>query len=398
MQKAQFIDVTKSYLPCDPDSFVQNLINTNQEDGEEKALPVLPFDGYNFIPTNYGYRAFFGIDSKLDCGELTSRCQFILSYQTAEFKTILIALAEDGIWTLDTSVSASTWTQEVTHTFDENVFEEWTYCVIENVLYCYKQGYTVVYTVDNTASVDSITPNFLNMSGQLGIFKAGTRLGFWDSANSVSWSNNVDLSDFTPAIETYAGNRIFGDVVGRIVTIKAHGEGFIVYSTRSIVAAVFSEAGTLLWDSKTVFDSIGISHSRAITSGQNDNIHFVWSTAGVISIGSYDYISGNAKTEFLIPELYDLLSERRLPVYLDCINNRYLMIQIFNNVYLYGAVSYIRSIGVNPQLTSIQIDSGYWDGDLDALPSVLDGNTFLTLLEQFGLRNMPTNSPSNSCL
>ena len=46
-QKAQVIDVTKSYIPGDPNAFPENLVNTSQEDGEEKAPPVIPFEGNN---------------------------------------------------------------------------------------------------------------------------------------------------------------------------------------------------------------------------------------------------------------------------------------------------------------------------------------------------------------
>ena len=65
-----------------------------------------------------------------------------------------------------------------------------------------------------------------------GIFRANGRLGFWDSANSVSWSSLFSFIDFTPSLETLAGFATFNDVLGRIVTIKASGSGFIIYSTK----------------------------------------------------------------------------------------------------------------------------------------------------------------------
>ena len=80
-QRAQIIDITKSFLPGDPNAFVQNLINTDREDGEEKAFPVLPFEGYNFLPTPYGYKSYFGTNSKLGLSTLASRVQWVLSYQ-----------------------------------------------------------------------------------------------------------------------------------------------------------------------------------------------------------------------------------------------------------------------------------------------------------------------------
>ena len=78
------------------------------------------------------------------------------------------------------------------------------------------------------------------MSDRWGIFRANGRLGFWDSANSISWSSLFDKADFTPAIETLAGNVTFNDVLGRIVSIKASGSGFVIYSTKNIVGAAYS--------------------------------------------------------------------------------------------------------------------------------------------------------------
>ena len=64
-QRAQVIDITKSYLPGDPNAYVQSLVNTDREDGEEKTLPVLPYEGINFLPTAYGQKSYFGTNSTL---------------------------------------------------------------------------------------------------------------------------------------------------------------------------------------------------------------------------------------------------------------------------------------------------------------------------------------------
>jgi hypothetical protein len=250
-QRAQVIDITKSYLPGDPNTYVQSLVNTDREDGEEKTLPVLPYEGYNFLPTAQGYKSYFGTNLVLDIEGLNKNVQFILSFQLSNYKTRLVALCADGIWVCDANVADSTWTHSITLTDTPSVFEEWTWCVLENTLYMYRQGQASAWKTGESAgelTIATHTPTFLNMAGQMGIFKAGLRLGFWDSANSVSWSSNLDLTDFTPSIETLAGNSIFGDIVGRIITIRAHGEGFIVYSTRSVVGVNFDTTGNLLWD------------------------------------------------------------------------------------------------------------------------------------------------------
>lgn len=532
-QKPQIIDITKSYLPGDPNSFVQNLVNTDKEDGEEKALPVLPYEGYNFLPTAYGYKSYFGINSKLNLSALSSRVQYILLWQLPNYESRLIALCEDGIWVALADTYYPAWIQVVTHTYNTEVFEEWTWCVIENILYMYKQGGTKVYktgighldlpdiadiitdvtpgglvgipssyqtfavidgnvgdgtsfwngnfyevyiqysdgvdfglhelvltipsATDTTSISISVTgavpigidrvrvyiydddlgdtfakdfllssfplsipnltgfssvalyqpqtlvipayggtvipgfynfipdsyflgnplylkatsweswetsrsttelvitsfvPSFLNMTGQMGIFRAGLRLGFWDSSNSVSWSSNLDLTDFTPSLENLAGNTVFGYVVGRIVLCKGHGEGFIVYSTKSIVGVTFSSSGNLLWDSKKILDSSGIASSRAVTCGSTDDEHFVFSTTGIYTIGKYNSLTGVYDEKNALPELYDYLRESRDPVVLKIIQDRYIFFSLYNTDYIYGKQSFYYGT-VNPLLSTI---------------------------------------------
>ena len=487
-QKPQIVDITKSFVPGDPNAFVQNLVNTDREDGEEKTLPLVPYEGYNFLPTSYGYKSFFGTNAQFGISALGSRVQHVLLYQIPTYKSRLIVLCEDGIWVCTADGQHTSWVQVVMHTFDANIYEEWTWCVIENILYMYKQGTAQVYktaigtwtipagaptvgdivglpsayqafvvtdgnlgadtdfwngnyyeiflqysdgtdfglqetsnwglspadgdtsfsiavsgTPPNTAdrvrvyiydddlgdtfykdfllsafplsildltgfslaagfeaqtlyedgapstpeviltndlTITSFVPSFLNMAGQLGIFKAGLRLGMWDSANSVSWSSNLDLTDFTPSIENLAGNTIFGSVVGRIVHCRGHGEGFIVYSTKSIVGATFSASGNLLWDAKKILDNTGISFSRAVSTGKTDSEHFVFATTGIYALGKYNPLAGKYEAEPIIPEVYDFLKESRDPVYLTVLQDRYLCFSLIADTYLYGKQSF----------------------------------------------------------
>lgn len=419
-QKPQIIDITKSYLPGDPNSFVHNLVNTDKEDGEEKTLPILAYEGYNFLPTSYGYKSYFGTNYKLNIDKLNSRAQWILLYQLPNFQSRLIALCEDGIWICNANIANSQWQQVVTFYnsssspyYNSSVFEEWTWCVIENVLYMYQQGRSTAWKTSvgtatygiwsiggseflggvssllgNNASnwgsfesweQDYITssptidlvivehiPNFLNMSGQMGIFKAGTRLGFWDSANSVSWSSNLDLTDFTPSLENLAGNTIFGAVVGRIVTIKSHGEGFVIYSTKSIVGVTFSIQGNLLWDGKTILDNTGIRYSKSVCFGKSDSEHFIFSTSGIFQLGNYMSITGKYEVSPSFPELYDLLRESRDPIALVMLENRYLCFDLVEDDYINGKVSFL-SNNIDPLTANIKLSEGYWTGDLSDL-------------------------------
>jgi len=348
-QKAQILDITKSYVPGDPNAFPENLVSTTQEDGEEKSPDILFFEGYNFLPTPYGYRSYFGTNSKLNIPAVPARVQFVLSYQSDSFINNIIALCEDGIWVIDPTASTNTWKHVVTHTYDTEVFEEWTYCIIENVLYMYKQNKDYVYYTSNeddavnglSISILNFTPSFLNMSGQLGIFRAGTRLGFWDSANSVSWSSNLDLKDFTPSLENLAGNTIFGAVTGRVVHVKEQGEGFVVYSTKSIVGVSFSADSSLIWDAHIITDACGIAYGREVCFGMGNTEHYVHTNTGLHRVGSYNALTKVHEFTPVAVELSDILAESRDPIYLDCIGGRYLYIHAINDTYINGKVSFV---------------------------------------------------------
>ena len=398
VQKSQFIDLKKSYVPIDPNSFPEVLVNTDREDTEEKVLPVLAYEGYNFIPTPYGYRSYFGTTKKLGLGILASRCQHIVTYKTTSDTYYLIALAEDGIW-VNTVEAGGSWTQLVTHTFNGNVFERWTFCVIQNILYMYKQGKDEVYYTNITEAgvfeINNFIPTFLNMAGQMGIFRAGVRLGFWDSSNSISWSSAFALSDFEPSLETLAGNSIFAECIGRIVTIISNADAFTVYCTGSIVGAIFIPEANLVWDAKKILDA-GIQHPYSVTTANTDYDHYAWTTAGLLHIKKYNPFSKIYETEFILPEFYDFMKEERKPIYMSCTQDRYLTFRIFDTKYLFGRASTTTQY-VDPSKTALLLGEEYWDGDITVLPTNISDGSMATIIAQWNAQNFPSNADSGLC-
>lgn len=337
--KTQIIDVTRSAVITDPEAFYENLMSTGQEDSPERTIPVVAFEGYNFLPTMYGYRSYFDTTPTLDIATLSSACDIILLYQFANYSNVLVALCEDGIWTNSGGSSAEAWVHQVTLGIPApGFFIAWTYCVIENVLYLYRQGNGVVYKLLPTAygpvSFATLTPTFLNMAGQMGIFRANGRLGFWDSANSVSWSGLFDFSDFTPAIETLAANAIFNDVLGRIIHVQAFGSGFIIYTTKNIVGAQFNTSGSLLFSAKSISEQAGIWTSRQVCQGSTDMEQFAYTNTGI------KRVRGDYSVEDIFTEVYDFLRESRDPVYLSFLQGRYLFLSLIDPAYISGRVSF----------------------------------------------------------
>jgi hypothetical protein len=452
-QNAKIIDITRGYIPIDPETYLNNLHGTGKEDSPETPEPVVAYEGYNFLPTSYGYRSYFGTSRVLDIDALPSRCDKILLLHTQTRETKLVALCEDGIWT-KYGEEVGAWVHEAVLAIPpEGTTEFWSYCVIENILYCYRAGETSYYkfapepifysqderpdpltsiealptsgygtlpantytysvsiidelglisdsvtitvttTVDNAGSIflnwderpgftyrlyrqvdevvryidldtnsyidrdidgtiitvfpespqilkdhyfaTAVTPNFLNMEGQQGIYKAGLRLGFWDSENSTSWSALDDFTDFTPSLETLAGSAIFGDIRGRIVTILPYKEGFIIYATKSIVQISQAVEATFQWIPTVLVNSGGIMYPRQAVAGIFPEQHFAYTSQGILKIPGE-----KSRVETVTSALYDHLKESASPIFLTLLENRYLVFEIIEEQYIDGRVSF----------------------------------------------------------
>lgn len=455
-QTAKMLDVTRSYIPMNPNAYAPNLMLNNYQDAPEKAPSVVAYDGRNFLPTPYGYRSYFGISRATETDSLPSRADHIICFQNKAYQNVLVALCEDGIY-IKHGASYGNWVKKAAVNVLSDTYREWSYCTVGDSIYCYRTNDFVYYCIpsalytehaalmpwtpfltmatqtgsspygvpagtyrfaaaarystgwisgatawssaittsatyilapyvsyqsneqlisvrfyiDNGTEIrykdvtpsatrhDSalcsvsaadwaamkvvtsvpdedwysipfttdqpvlpVTPAFLNMAGQLGIFSAGTRLGFWDSEDSVSWSSIDDYTDFTPSLTTLAGSSIFSDVQGRIVTIRKLGDGFVIYATKSIVYVKKAVSALLLWEPVVLLHA-GISYSKQVTSSTDKKEHWAWTSSGLAHV-TEDAI------ELVVPEIYDLYKRHNAPVYLDMLDNRYLAIQIMD--------------------------------------------------------------------
>jgi len=289
-QSAKRIDITRTYLPIDPITLPETGHDTGREDDPEQRLPVVAYDGANIIPTGMGYRSYFGVTSQLDVNDIPTRCDDVILFQLANYSNLLLALCEDGVYTKDPNV-AGAWTKSIAAgvTGSDANYLLWTWCVIENKLYIYRQAEANVYTVDTAGTIASFAPTgaVINMAGQIGIYKAGGRLGFWDSSDTHSWSSYIDRQDFLPSITTLANVGVtFRQFVGKTVTVKACGKGFVIYGTRSILLIKQSTRGNaLLWDDPIVLsNSAGISYHNQVAVANPDSLHFAWTNAGFAKI------------------------------------------------------------------------------------------------------------------
>ena len=332
------IDLSRSYVPMDPNGFPESMHATSGEDSPEQRIPVIPYAGYNFMPTGYGYMSYFGIGQLFEKPllELATpfaplNCDDLFIVQTPSLSNVFVALCEDGIYTKVGS-NDDPWDKVISLTVpDAGEHLNYTKVVIGNEVYIYRASEANVWVM--RAAEDfvptALTPNHLTMSAQQGIFRAGARLGFWDSANSTAWSDVDDKTDFVPDLETGAGAAIFQQIVGKIVNVLAHGNGFMIYATRAIVHCQRTTDNNFLFAANTVFNDNGISYLQEACIGQPDTMHFAYTTFGIVKIE-------NGKAEYIIPEVFSFLKESRDPVYPKILEGRYLFLQVLNPDYITG--------------------------------------------------------------
>ena len=335
-QQTKYIDLSRSYLPIDPNTLPQTMHGTEREDTPEQRMPVVPYEGWNFMPTAYGWRSYFGLTGTLNINALANpdKTRHVFVFQRSDLTNLLVALCDDGIY-VKQGESTGTWTHDVELTDpDDGSVREWSWCIIENVLYVYRQGEDHVWSMASSASTfTENTPTTLNMAGQLGIFKAGGRLGYWDSDNSIGHSAYDDKFNVTPSIATGANITTLIDLIGKIVTIVGHGDGFIVYGTKSIIGVQKDLNNTFGWRAKAISTQAGIAYREQVAIGHPDSVHFSWTAIGLLKIENFN-------AEVVSPELYDYVKESQDPVYLKFLEGRYLFVCLANEDYVEGAISF----------------------------------------------------------
>lgn len=392
-QHTKIIDVTKSILITDPKSYMQNIRYSEGEDYPEKNPAIVAFEHLNILPTSYGYKSYFGENSTLNIAALPSRCDRVILFQQDDLTNTLIALCEDGLWySSSLTVASSAWVQGITLTIPPvGTYKEWTYCIIENLLYVYRQGEPSYWTIDTSLTITPVVPSFLNMAGQLGIFRANTSLGFWDSANLVAWSSPLDHADFTPSVSTLAGNAIFSGILGRIVIIKSQGDNFIIYTTKGIVGVRYVNSTTVIWEATSITDTAGISNSKEVTTSLTEMEQYAYTDTGIKKVGSYNALSKVHAFEEVFTDIYDLLKESEPSVYLEFLNGRYLLICLLSDTYIDGLVS-VETDTVDPFPVNILVNGVPYDG-LTVLPSTVNGG--VPLIQEIGTAIVTVGGPKN---
>jgi hypothetical protein len=335
MQATKVIDVKRSFVPVDPNSFPENYHYTQKEDSPNEPAPIVPYMGHNFLPTAYGYRSYFGTNQALDADPLIAEADYVFLFQNLAYSNTLIALTNTGVYAKLANV-AGAWTQIVALAAPgEGIYYEWFYAIIRNRLYVFRGNgdafYEIATDVEQPLGIVVATkvPNFITISAQLGMFRLGSRLGFWDATNAIAYGSLDDVEDFVPNPITGANVTTFTSVVGKISNIRPHGKHCVCYASKSVTLLEVAAGDTFMLKATPIVEA-GVPYAKQSIETVPSTVHFCYSTTGIYKIE-------NGQAEAVVPEVFDYFKPyTSQPVYLKFLAGRYLTFEILDEDALAG--------------------------------------------------------------
>ena len=282
-QATKILDITRSYIPVNPLEYPNNYHSTQKEDAPEDAPPIVAYEGHNFLPTSYGYKSYFGCASALGVEALTSKVDKLLLFQTADYRNILIALCDDGIWT-KAGEEAGAWTHSIPLTAStEELHFDWTYTLLENDLYVYRVGSEVYWKMAFTVSAEMVDalPYAGPISVSVALVPSTNQTGTFSYAVAYK---NVDgwVSAPTPFVEITVAD----ESVGASWPYAAGATGYRLYKKvgteirywdilNTFGTATFEFADSTLWSEGTV---VTLPDSTWLSSASLDSAIFIEQT------------------------------------------------------------------------------------------------------------------------
>lgn len=176
----------------------------------------------------------------------------------------------------------------------------------------------------------------------------------WWKGIIVGWSSLIDPTDLVPSINTGAGFAIPQDVKGPIRAIVPVAGGFVIYTTKNAVAALYTNNARAPFVFREISNAGGIQLPEQVTLEASLGFQYAWTTAGLqkISISGAENLNP-AASDFLAGRIYEsfdpankLLTVQKLntslQVKISYISGRYLIISYGVNstpqIYTYALV------------------------------------------------------------
>jgi hypothetical protein len=120
---------------------------------------------------------------------------------------------------------------------------------------------------------------------------------------TVHWSSLIDPLDFVPSLATGAGFAVPQDVKAEINAVVGTAGGFMIYTAKNAVAAVYTQNARAPFTFKEIANAGGLETYEQVTSDQNSGPQYAWTTGGMQKITTQG-------SEAFSAELNDFLAGR----------------------------------------------------------------------------------------
>jgi hypothetical protein len=158
-----------------------------------------------------------------------------------------------------------------------------------------------------TATLTLITFTGINSALVVGIL-ASNNYNIVYSKDTISWSSLIDETDFVPSLSTGAGAAIPQDLKGEIIGALPISGGFMIYTTRNILSALYSNNTRFPWIFREVPNSGGVETIEHIGYESNLGFQYGWTSAGLQEIS-------NTGAKVIQPEVADFIGAKRFEDY-----------------------------------------------------------------------------------
>jgi hypothetical protein len=254
----------------------------------------------NVVPTSEGYRSvaykyfinepetpenFVRIVTVFD-GEANSA---LIGY-TQDLKLFIVSAYTGGAWEPLALPGAAEWT-EASRVTNTTIRGDSVIC-LEGVGVFKINILTSVLTVQALAGLDS------TLIG--GICSSSGYLIAWD-ATTFYWSSTEDPFDFVPSLLTGAGSAKPEGLKGKIVLCKEIEKGVILYADVVIISIAYTSSSALPWIFSVLQGGAGIRNMEAVAYDINMSNHFVWTSAGFLTVQLH-------QAQLLFPQLTDFIA------------------------------------------------------------------------------------------
>lgn len=133
------------------------------------------------------------------------------------------------------------------------------------------------------------------------------------SGITIAWSSLIDPTDFTSSITTGAGYAIPQDVKGPIRAVVPISGGFVAYTTKNAVAALYTNNARAPFVFKEISNAGGVDSPEQVSIDAALGYHYAYTTAGMqkitvngaefVDASLSDFLAGKILETFDIPTL-----------------------------------------------------------------------------------------------